>query len=64
MRYARDVRGAMMDEQGLFETGHTIYVQITADEVGKTLSLADVESGVQLTIPLEPLAGVLEVVGQ
>lgn len=40
----------------------TITVRVTSDEHGKSLSLTDERECVQIVVPLEPLADMLEVV--
>lgn len=39
-----------------------ILVRVTSDENGKSLSLTDELEGVQLRVPIEPLADMLEAV--
>ena len=53
--------------EGLVATGITsirktdVSVRLTADKLGKTLSLADDRSGLMIAVPLEALADLIEV---
>ena len=51
-----------MSDSGPVGMPRLITVQITSDEHGKSLSLTDEWEGIQLFVPLEPLADMLEVV--
>lgn len=64
MTKTKDVEGIVWhDKNGnLYARPATITVRVTADEHGKSLSLTDEHKGVQIVVPLEPLADMLEVV--
>ena len=51
-----------MSDDGPVGVPRLITVQVTSDEHGKSLSLTDEWEGVQLVVPLEQLANMLEVV--
>lgn len=64
MTKTKDVKGIMWHNKNgnMYARPATITVRVTSDEHGKSLSLADEREGVQLLVPLEPLADMLEVV--
>lgn len=51
-----------MSDDGPVGVPRLITVQVTSDEHSKSLSLTDEWEGIQLLVPLEPLADILEVV--
>lgn len=56
------VRGAIAkDEYGLLQ-GADISVRVTADNIGKSLSLAIDDEGIMLLIPIEAVSDMIEVV--
>lgn len=64
MTKTKDVQGHTWKtaDVGLFVIPRTITVRVSSDEIGKSLSLTDDLEGIQLVVPLEPLADMLEVV--
>ena len=64
MTKTRDVKGIVWhDKNGcMYARPAVITVRVTSDDKGKSLSLTDEVEGVQIVVPLEQLADMLEVV--
>ena len=64
MTKTKDVQGVVWKDHwgNMYRRPATITVRVTSDEQGKSLSLTDERKGVQIVVPLEPLADMLEVV--
>lgn len=60
---AKDVEGLMFidGDRGMQACPLEVTVRVTADERGATLSLAAEDMGMMLSVPMEPLEGLIEV---
>lgn len=61
----KDVDGLLfVDKDGeMYGSPVTVTVRVTKDERGATMSMAAEDVGFMLTIPIEPIADIVKVVG-
>ena len=64
MTKTKDVKGVVWENRwgNMYRKPASITVRVTSDGRGKTLSLTSEKDHIQLVVPLEPLADMLEVV--
>lgn len=59
MEYKGEIDGLRQDANSMTSEMKRFSIDYTADKIGKTLSIGDLETGIQYTIPFDALSKII-----